>query len=259
MQHMAILKIFSTNLDFWSAERHDSLAAFLIGALSFICADMIVPRTNIRLSEHDHLLATYVVLIYSPIIACWFKNIRKDGLTGLIKPIAIGLLIGFINMWLCNRTHNFIAIVIVYPSALVAALNALTQYYEAEKPILARVLRASSDGLLAGFAMGLTYWLLLNGGLLCLYLSGLLGTYDYAQYFRAMSWLGPFAFGLASCLCFFLLRRAQKKSTDSYYYSRIRETSRLIFVLFVIAVLSEWHLVTSIIFDLIKYISAQNQ
>lgn len=200
--------------DVWSNERFDLVAGLFIGAMSFWLAEILVPHTFRTISEHDHLLSVRVGLLYTPLVACWFSKTQSSSLKSLGRQLLVGLILGVAYAWLCFASTSFTEIMILFPSMFAAALNVLTQASDSPGAFSTRLLRVCSDGLIAGFALGLTYSLLLSLGAVCLWYVGFISCQDPSliKYVQAMAFGGPCAFGLASCLFFLLIRRSHNES-----------------------------------------------
>jgi hypothetical protein len=179
------------------------LCGLLIGAVSFLVAEALVPASVASLGEHDLLLANRLGFIFPPLLGIWLGWVQRSwtrALTGMLAGFGVGL----IYFLLCER--NFLAVMVAFPclcgGAFAAVVGSNMDNWLSGFGI--RLLK----GLVAGLVLGLAYMIVLNMGA-GIILGGRYEEEDFANRYVAMMWrAGPVALGLASGAFLVLLRWA---------------------------------------------------
>lgn len=211
--------------------RPDLFAGLAIGFVSFVLAEVFVPKSVKQLSDHDLLLSIRLGLIYVPLTAIWFSYSNGQGYWFLCRRILIGLSIGLVYAALVNAYPNFPLVMLVLPSILSGTLLVLMRNASAFRAQpLAYLRRDLCSGGLAGFVLGLTHSVLLNLGLHVLILTKVLHEWDLytAKYIEVMTFGGPLAFAPASALFFWLFRRAWTAGEQNNQSNALLDTIKLL-------------------------------
>jgi hypothetical protein len=183
-------------------------SAFLTGLIAgmgcYLLAEVLTPQQVANPGEHDVLLANRLGFIYTPVVGLWLGWLQNSWTRAAIGTF-VGVLIGFLYMWLCS-SHNFLAIMVGFPCLLGGGLAAILG--SNRSPWLRGFGARLGKGLCAGLVLGFVYMVALNvaGAMV-------MTPYDpadnYTQSYIIMMWrAGPVALGLSSALFFVLIRWA---------------------------------------------------
>jgi hypothetical protein len=180
------------------------LSGLAIGVVCYLLAEWLTPQQINSSGHHDILLANRLGFIYTPVVGLWLGWLQRSWPRALLGA-AVGILIGFIYMWLCSG-GNFLAIMIGFPCLLGGVLAVAAG--SNRSPWLSDSGIRLGKGLLAGLVLGFVYMFILN-------VVGAIVRDDadaYSDhktaYVRMMWRAGPVALGLASALFFILMRWA---------------------------------------------------
>ncbi len=185
----------------------------VLGVAVFLAAEWLVPLDVRTPGIHDLRLATRLGLILPPLVGLWLGRQFRSSTIALVG-VLVGLVVGSIYGWLCNVSYDllgdFFHIQVTFPSICGAVYAGLVPSKPADwsSGLLLRLFR----GLLAGFALGAVYMLVLNVGAFMVLGYRLQDTVD--SYVSMMWRVGPIALGLATALFLPLLRWAIGQTTD---------------------------------------------
>lgn len=128
-----------------------------VGAVSFLVSMALIPGNVESTSAHDLRLANHLGFIYPPLVGLWASWVRRS-IPWAIFGVASGLLIGAAYYALCG--YNFLAVMVGFPCLLGGCGSVLlgTKHDSWFAGIPQRFLK----GLVAGFALGFVYAVLLN-------------------------------------------------------------------------------------------------
>jgi hypothetical protein len=173
-----------------------AVVGMVIGAGSFLVSMGLIPSNVSSPAEQDLRLANHLGFIYPPLVGLWASWVRRS-IPWAIFGVLSGLLIGAAYYALCG--YNFLAVMVGFPCLLGGCTSVLlgTKHGSWIDGILQRFLK----GLVAGFALGIVYSVLLNGiGALMLF-----GPLPSVADYSSMMWrAGTIAMIAASGLYFLL-------------------------------------------------------
>jgi hypothetical protein len=174
-----------------------------VGALSFIVAEFLNPKSGVTPSQHDLALAHRIGFVF-PALAGWWAGWLQRSLARMIAGMTIGSGIGFIYASLCGTEFNFLAILMGFPCCCGGLLAMLLG--SNRDSWLTGLPARFFKGLVAGLVCGVVYTVLLN------IVTAILLPYDFSthEYVRAMWRAGIPALGIAGGFFFLLLRWALK-------------------------------------------------
>lgn len=147
----------------------------MVGAVSFLLSMALIPSSIQSISLHDLRLANHLGFIYPVMVGLWASWVRRS-LPWAVVGVVSGLLIGSIYYLLCG--FNFLAVMVGFPCLLGGCTSVLlgTRHDRWTRGILERFFR----GLIAGFALGFVYAVLLNVGAFLLLSPWRLGVEEYS-------------------------------------------------------------------------------
>jgi hypothetical protein len=217
------------------------LIGTVIGASSFVLAELMLPAQAGTVLEHDTMLTQRLSLIYCPIAASFFAWHIAGRASALWKGLVIGTLAGAAFQFLSAWDFTFLTKLLLFPAVVSAFISVLL-------PIMVNLpsgpmtaLRRCSNGLIAGFLLGLTYEILINIALGCLVIIGLAQYHvtSEPEYLSGISYFGPIAFALANTAYFFLMHKTLREQ-QPLHSSISRECARLLALLGALTILVHW-------------------
>ena len=184
-----------------------SLQVFLcgvgIGALSYVIAELAIPKTANTPSSHDLALAHRIGFIF-PALTGWWVGWLQRSLSRMIAGIAVGSGVGYLYAALCGSDPDFLAIMIGFP-CFCGGLFAMLIGSNRDKWLNGMGARLIK-GLLAGLACGVVYSVLLS------VIAGITISNPYSMtqedFVNGMWRAGPPALGIGGGVFFLLFRWA---------------------------------------------------
>ncbi len=136
-----------------------SLAGAVIGALSFACAMLLVPKDVASPSQHDLILAGNLGFIFPLLVGFWVGVVRRS-LLWIMIGVSVGPVIGSLYKGLCGQQFDWFTVVIGLPCLLSGVTAAALGYGKTSwfSGVLARFIK----GLLAGLVLALVYFVILS-------------------------------------------------------------------------------------------------
>jgi len=180
------------------------LSGMVLGIICYLIAEWLTPKQVANPGDHDILLANRLGFIYTPVVGLWLGWLQRSWRRAIAGAL-VGVVIGFIYMWLC-ASRNFLAIMVGFPCLLGGGLAAVAG--SNRSPWLTGLGARLGKGLLAGLVLGFVYMLTLNvaGGMV---MTAHDRVDDETQSYITMMWrAGPVALGISSALFFVIIRWA---------------------------------------------------
>jgi hypothetical protein len=181
------------------------LAGVVIGAGSFYAAIASISQDLVSPTDHDLRLANNLGFIYPPLVGFWIGMVRRS-LWWICLGVAGGVLIGRLYKALCS--DEFLAVMVAYPCLLGGVMSSMLG--RGERSWQDGVWSRFMKGLVAGFALGFLYMVILNVG--ALFLMPFYASMD--KYVWMMWRAGPIAMSIASGAYFLLLHWSANLGSD---------------------------------------------
>lgn len=180
------------------------LSGLGIGVVAYLLAESLVPRQVASPGDHDILLANRLGFIYTPIVGLWLGWLQRSWRRAVFGAV-VGIIIGFIYMWLC-ASRDFFAIMVGFPCLLGCVLAVVVGSNRSHW--LTGLGARLGKGLLAGLVLGFVYMIVLNVGGAMVISPNATPEDETKAYVRMMWRSGPIALGISSALFFVLIRWA---------------------------------------------------
>lgn len=213
----------------------------VIGASSFVMAELMLPAQHGSALEHDRMLVQRLSLIYCPIAVSFFARGIAGRASSLWKGLVIGILAGAAFQSLCACDDKLLTNLLLFLAIVSAFISVLLPIVVGLSSGVLTVLRRCSNGLIAGFLFGVAYVSLINIVVGCVSIIGLVQYHVMSEsdYLSCISYFGPIAFALAST-AYFLLMHKTLREQQPLHSSVSRECARLLAILGALPILVNW-------------------
>lgn len=180
------------------------LSGLGVGVVVYLLAESLVPRQVASPGDHDIFLANRLGFIYTPIVGLWLGWLQRSWRRAAFGAV-VGVIIGFIYMWLC-ASRNFFAIMVGFPCLLGCVLAVVVGSNRSHW--LIGLGARFGKGLLAGLVLGFVYMVVLNIGAEMVMSPNAIPEDKTKAYVQMMWRSGSIALGISSGLFFVLIRWA---------------------------------------------------